>query len=221
VPVRKIPRSHCSLTGIHAGGPGGRGVAFESSLERDFITLQLFDPDVLAIEEQPVEIRYEAGNGRTARYVPDFLVHYRRPGRFPALFEVKYSVELAAKRKEFRARFEAARTYAAARGWEFRVATEHDIRNARLENAKFLVPFRRRGADPGRCARILRVLGAQGAMPISVLLETAWPDARERQFGTHCLWHLISGYRVAADLDRPLTMESVVDAGKDADALEV
>lgn len=210
MPVRKIPRSRRSLTGIFAAGDGGRGIAFESSLERDFITLFSFDPAVAEIEEQPVAIHYTAPTGREARYTPDFLVRYATPGRSPRLFEVKYRAELEEKSEELRPRFEAADAYATERGWTFRVVTEEDLRTARLKNARFLLPFRRHPIDHGRSARILRMLKGWGPMPVARLLEETWPDPDERALGMRCLWQLLSRHRVTADLDIELSDGSVV-----------
>jgi len=48
--------------------------AFESSLERDFLLLLDFDPEVVLYEEQPVTINYHDDQGRRRRYTPDVLV---------------------------------------------------------------------------------------------------------------------------------------------------
>jgi len=210
MPVRKIPRNRRSLTGIVAAGDGERGIAFESTLERDFITLFRFDPAVAEIEEQPVEIPYTAPTGRATKYTPDFLVRYASPGRSPGLFEVKYRAELEEKLEELRPRFEAAEAYAAERGWMFRVVTEDDLRRGRLKNARFLLPFRRDPIDHGRSARILRMLEERGPMPVARLLEETWPDPDERAFGMRCLWQLLSRHLVTADLDIELSDGSVV-----------
>jgi hypothetical protein len=51
--------------------------AFESSLERDFLLLLDFNPDVEFFEEQPVKIVYHGAKGRRRTYTPDVLVRYR------------------------------------------------------------------------------------------------------------------------------------------------
>jgi hypothetical protein len=51
--------------------------AFESSLERDFLLLLDFNPDVEFFEEQPVKIVYHDAKGRRRTYTPDVLVRYR------------------------------------------------------------------------------------------------------------------------------------------------
>jgi len=94
MPVRTIPLSHSSVTGRLASRSGQPSIAFESSLERDFAVLQLFDPAVQSIEEQPVRIDYKAPTGRATRYTPDFLVIYRSDVPPSRLVEVKYQAEL-------------------------------------------------------------------------------------------------------------------------------
>ncbi|MEI7610177.1 MAG: Tn7 transposase TnsA N-terminal domain-containing protein [Rhodospirillaceae bacterium] len=128
MPVRAIPISHRSVTGRLASRPGQPTIAYESSLERDFALLQLFDMTVESVEEQPVRIDYVAAGGRSARYIPDFLVFHKGNRPIPRLVEEKYRAELTKKADQYAARFEAARLYAAGRGWTFELATEETMR---------------------------------------------------------------------------------------------
>jgi len=210
MPVRTIPLSHRSVTGRLASRPGQPAVAFESSLERDFALLQLFDPAVETVEEQPVRIAYTAPDNRPAHYTPDFLVVCRPDGPPPRLVEVKYQAELDAKAPDYAARFEAARHYATRRGWRFEVVTEVAIRTPRLENARFLLPYRDRPADPGRCRRLLDRIEEGGAMAAGDLLRAAFPSLGDQAAGLPCLWHLVATGRIAVDLDLPLTMTTVL-----------
>ena len=210
MPVRAIPISHRSVTGRLASRPGQPALAFESTLERDFALLQLFDLTVETIEEQPVRIEYMGSDGLTARYTPDFLVVYKGGARAPRLVEVKYQAELDEKAAQYAARFEAARRYGADRGWGFEVATETTIRTPRLENARFLLPYRRQSADPGRCHRLLEQLTTADAISIGDLLRAAFATIADQQTGLPCLWHLVATGRIVTDLDRPLTMTSLL-----------
>jgi len=134
--VRKMPISHNSVTGRHAMGPGKRSIGYESTLERDFVSLMAFDPGVTDIEEQPVRIDFEDDEGRKRHYTPDYLVH--RNGAPPLLAEIKPSKFLT---PDLEPKFEAAQSYAAARGWEFEVWTEKDIRTPRLQKHSFPSPI--------------------------------------------------------------------------------
>jgi hypothetical protein len=155
MPVRKIPPKQKSLSGIHAGS-GGQGVAFESSLERDFISLMMFDADFISIEEQPVEVPVPGKRGRAGYYIPDFLVHRRE--RPTMLVEVKPADILKSDADHYEERFEAARRFANDRDWEFSIWTEDEIRGPRLENAKFLLPFRTQSLDSSIATALRRKL---------------------------------------------------------------
>src|SRR5437016_4446366 len=56
MPVRKVPKNYRNLTGLVPNTRTSSMTAFESSLERDFLLLLDFDPDVTFYEEQPVTI---------------------------------------------------------------------------------------------------------------------------------------------------------------------
>ena len=46
MPVRKIPKNYRNVTGVHASEKSIGEAQFESTLERDFLTLLEFHPDV-------------------------------------------------------------------------------------------------------------------------------------------------------------------------------
>lgn len=196
MPVRAIPRSHRNVTG-RVAIEGGRAVAFESTLERDFVLMCQFTPGFLSIEEQPVAIRLP--NGR--RYVPDFLVQWS--GRQPDLVEVKPSDRMY----EVEPKRSPAESFARERGWRFIVASEQDIRTPRLTNARFLLPFRRRTVDPGIAARLIATLKAE-VLSLDRVLAAAFPGQEERLRALPVLWHLVATFRIAANLDVALTMDS-------------
>lgn len=218
MPVRKIPMGRRSLTGAHHWDPRARGVAFESSLERDFITLMLLESSVLSIEEQPVKIHFY-DRERNRSYVPDFLVHFKEePSR---LIEIKYREELDRKADEFTPKFEAAANYAQERGWHFEVWTDEEIRTQRLEHAKFLVPFVRQAPDPGISARIISFLRTNNEPETCIddVLNRCWNAESERSRGLRAIWSLIAHRRLQVDLDLPLDKTTVLRLCEDtADA---
>lgn len=206
MPVRKIPISHSSITGRHALGHGKGSVGYESTLERDFVSLMTFDPDVTGIEEQPVRIEYQDNEGRKRHYTPDFLIE-RWAGR-TLLAEIKPSKFVT---QELEPKFNAARAYASARGWLFEVWTEKDIRTHYLNNIRFLLRYRDYPADPGRAARILRQIENNGPMAVEELLDACWKDDEQEQaLGLGVLWNLIATGSLEANLELELTMESIL-----------
>jgi len=147
MPVRTVPKNYRSLTGLVPNPRTQSMTAFESSLERDFLLLLDFDPDVEWFEEQPVKIIYHDAKGRRRTYTPDVLVRYRTdPPQArhtkPLLCEVKYRDDLRQHWAEYRPKFRAAQCYARQQGWRFHVVTERHVRTPYLENVKFLRSYR-------------------------------------------------------------------------------
>lgn len=209
MPVRKIGLCYRSVGGRVPIGAGRAAVAVESTLERDFALLQRFDPDVAGIEEQPVRIEYRDGQGTKRRYVPDFLVTYRDRGRPTRLVEVKYSTDQHLLAGSLEERFTAARAYATERGWVFALVTEKEIRTPRLENATFLLPFRDRPPDPVFRSRMLEVT-ARKPVTVQELADFVAGDTGDRARVLPSLWALVARLEITADLDQPITMQTVL-----------
>lgn len=94
MPVRKIPRSYCHVTGLVSSDKSSEMIAYESRPERYFIKHASFNPNVKSCEEQPVKISYTMKNGKSSHYTPDFLVHFTddlTPSKYwkPLLIEIK------------------------------------------------------------------------------------------------------------------------------------
>ncbi len=211
MPVRRIPHSRRSVTGIVTSG--GRSLRVESTLERDFATLSLFDRDIFGVEEQPVCVRY-LHEGRARRYTPDFLV--RHLSAAPRLIEVKYLADLAKNEDRYAPGFAAARQYAAGRGWSFEIATEADIRTPRLENARFLLPHRSTHPDEVMRSNILGA-AAGGSPTVRALVNAvAGEDQVARATALQALWHLVATFVITVDLDTPITMDSTLRLSAEA-----
>lgn len=210
LPVRKIGRSHSSLRAVHPSTKTGRLIQLESALERDFCCLLEFAPDITNYLEQPLTIEYEL-EGRTRRYTPDFLVHYvnERPS---VLAEIKYKVDLQTNWAQLKHKFRAAKCYAAAAGWEFRVYTEVEIQTPYLLNAKLLLRFK----DPHFpvCSEyrqlLLELVAKLNESTPAELVLTASPDADIQAKLLPVLWHLVSRGLIGCNLFQSLTMQSQV-----------
>lgn len=59
MPIRKIPKNYRNITGIVTASKAGAAAQFESTLERDFLALLEFYPEVKAFDPQQVEIEWE------------------------------------------------------------------------------------------------------------------------------------------------------------------
>lgn len=218
MPVRKIPKNYLGVTGGFSSGKNGRALGFESLLEKDFMILLEFDPEVERFEEQPVRIPVEAKGRRPTSYVPDVLVHYRpaRNGkaRKARLVEVKKRSDLEKNREKYAPKFAAAKRYAADRGWEFHVMSDEDIRTPRLPNLKFLREYRLIAPDATEIHAVLDgIMNAGGRIEMHALLERMHDSDNHKLQTIPVIWHLVVCGQVHVDLDQPLTGETVLALG--------
>ena len=213
MPVRTVPKNYRSLTGLVPNTRTQSMTAFESSLERDFLLLLDFHPDVEFFEEQPVKIVYHDANGRRRTYTPDVLVRYRndRPQARhtkPLLCEVKYRDDLRQHWVEYRPKFRVAQRYARQQGWRFQVVTERHVRTPYLDNVKFLRPYRARPGNDVYRTQLLSTLATLGATDPATLLAAVCQDRWQQAQLLPMLWQLIATRHIGADLSQPLTMHS-------------
>jgi hypothetical protein len=209
MPVRDIPIGNRAVTGTHARS----GTRYESSLERDFLELVMADPSVESVEGQPVRIEYLAGTGRKLSYTPDALVTYRPDPetgavRPPLLCEIKYRGEFRTKFAELRPKILAARAFAKARGWTFKVVTDREIRTTKFSNLRFLSAFRDRAPENAIVDRICIALDRYGVCTPFELLRAISDDQFEQAAAIPTLWWMVAHGHVYADLSAPLTMNS-------------
>lgn len=77
--AREIRANHRSITGWITGQQKQGSIPFESTLERDFAYLALFEPSVERVHSQPMTLCYTDEDGAMRHYTPDFLVEYSIP----------------------------------------------------------------------------------------------------------------------------------------------
>lgn len=183
--------------------------AFESTLERDFVTLLEFDIAVDRYEEQPLRISYLGRDGRRHPYTPDFFVHYRGDA-ISTLCEIKYRRELFENWSEFKERLKAGRIHASERGWRFQIFTEVEIRTPYLTNARFLLPYQRCQPNWEDAQLLLDTLRRYEDSTPKRLIEEIYCDIGDRARILSTLWKLVADRTVGVDLDQRLTMESSI-----------
>lgn len=198
--MRRIPLSRRShITGFQ---PSPAGLAdHESALERDFVTRVRFDDPAVVISSQPVTISFQDGAKRR-RYTPDFLLH-----RSIELIEVKYEADLRENEPRLAPAFAAARAWAQERGGTFRVVTETEIRGARLDNARRLLPLRDVPLDVGVAAAALsaaRGLASPTLGSVLALLQV------ERPLALATMWRLIARGALRVDLTVKITVDTAI-----------
>ena len=213
MPVRTVPKNYRSLTGLVPNSRTQSMTAFESSLERDFLLLLDFDPDVEFFEEQPVKIVYHDAKGRRRSYTPDVLVRYRTDPRQARhtkarLCEVKYRDDLRQHWAEYRPKFRAAWRYARQQDWRFCLVTERHVRTPYLENVKFLRPYRTLPVNDAYQTQLLSTLATLEATDPASLLTAVFEDRWQQAQLLPMLWQLVATRQIGIDLEQPLTMQS-------------
>ena len=209
-PTRRITKSHCSITGKKPSKKTGNTHRFESTLERDYITLLEFDDQVDYYVEQPVTIHYlHDGNDRI--YTPDFLVVYKSSANIkPLLSEIKYKLDLQLHEAEYEPKFNAAIRFAEENGYQFSVITEDSIRNVCLKNYDFLNRYIHQEVNIEHASLLLTSLMG---------LEESTPEALIAKCGTtvnhkgellYALWQLVAKRDISCDLKVPITMISKI-----------
>ncbi|QCP14894.1 heteromeric transposase endonuclease subunit TnsA [Pseudoduganella umbonata] len=199
-----------SLTGrlTVATGPG---VAFESSLERDWLICLDFNPQVKLILEQPFTVTYET-EGCTQRYTPDVLAQYDDvDGLTPIIvYEVKLLEDLRKSWSKYRKRFSAAVSFCRERDWRFKIVTEKHIRTPFLENAKFLRTYKRSPVQQLYRDQLLYSLKALGPATPQSLLAFSYLQFESKMAALPELWRMVATGELGAELSKPLTMSSPI-----------
>lgn len=176
MPVRKVSRHRGSAVGQFPSMKMNRMIAFKSLLERDFIYLLDYDPEVTWFEEQPVRIEY-IHEEKLRHYTPDFL-----------LLEQEHHVLVECKPDRFtdtaenRRKFTVAWQWCQECGWQFRIVTEQEIRAGyRLQNVQLLTRYARQPVDPairGQIAAVLRGIPSGMTLENVVRALPAFPPSK-------------------------------------------
>ena len=190
---------------------------FESTLERDFVTLLEFDKTV-DYDEQPVRIRFMGRDGRRHPHVPDFLVFFwaqaRVPGKQPCLYQVKYDSDLRAGWPGLKPALLAASRYAKLQDWDSAIVTDRHIRTTYLNNARFLLPYTYYPPNPGDEQVLMASVSELREATAQSLLASIFRSDRVNQAQLiPTLWNLVGRRLIGVDLDQPLAIgESLVAA---------
>lgn len=210
MPVRKIPKNYRSVTGKFSSIKNGRSISFESTLERDlFLTLE-FDPSVTSYEEQPLVIAGEV-DGLNIKYTPDCLATCEDGSQI--IYEVKFQCDLDSDDGEIARRFRLAEAYAVQHGAEFKVVTEKEIRDARLDNLKFIYRFTSPPRDLGQMSKVIKSALKQ-PMPINQLLAALATDRFQQAAFIPVVWHLVFIRELRMDMDVPLAADTILEVSR-------
>ena len=190
------------------------GQEYEDLLERDFLKLLQFDLSVREFIAQAIDIEYEF-HGSIHIYTPDVLIHYHPypdgNQRKTDLVEVKPDAFEANPGTQDAAKFDAARRVCEREGWRFLIVREDQIRIPRLGNAEFLFRYVHRAHNPALTTRLVECLTQlRGSASAEQLLSAVCCTRAERAKWFPELWTLVAQRKIGADLDQPLTMNSML-----------
>ena len=211
MPIRKIPKNYRNVTGVAASRKAIGSAEFESTLERDFIALLEFSPEVERFEVQPLKIVWREELGNLRSYTPDVLVEFKPDiGRSPWLCEVKYRADLKKDWDEMKPKLRQGVHHARLRNWRFRLVTEVEIRTTYLKNVRFLRPFKYRRIPDSSTERLLAQLRSVQCTTPTGLIHAITADARGQAEWLPALWHLMACHRVGVNLESALTMDTPI-----------
>lgn len=213
MPVRKIPRSYCHVTGLVSSEKSGEMIAYESRPERYFIKQVSFNPNVKSCEEQPVKIPYSLKNGKPSHYTPDFLVHFNEhltSSEYwkPLLVEVKPRHRLFKDWAILHPKFLAAREYSYRRGWEFTIITDRELVTPYLDNIIFLTRYRNYPISKTDEDLVLDILENLANPTPESILQKITKDNNQIMHLIPVLWKLVANFEIGIDLEVRLNMHS-------------
>ena len=224
---RKIGYTYGSVSGYFSFRKE-KSIAFESTLERDLLTILEYNDSVSDVIEQPVTIEYINDNGVNTTYTPDFLVYFNEPKtnnleieRKPWLIEVKPTDILRKKCKELKRKFRVAVKYARENDMIFKVFDERRIRTQVLENILFLKRYKNYVYNEDDEDNILACVHAMGQVKIDIVLEFCFVTEEQKRIGLGQIWNLVANKKLICDIDKKLSLFTEVFVNDDIEFEEM
>jgi hypothetical protein len=211
MPIRKVPKNYRNVTGVAASDKAVGSAQFESTLERDFLAILEFSPEVDRFEVQPLKIEWRDNQDTPRSYTPDVLVEFRPEiNRPPWLCEIKYRTDLKKDWETLHPKFLRGIRYAKQRHWRFRLITEVEIRTSYLANIRFLSPFKFRNIPEASTELLFGLVQEARTTTPAKLLQALSPDRQGQAEWLPVLWHLMAHHRIGVDLEVELSMDSPI-----------
>ena len=212
-PVRDIPIQSRSVAGRIFSYKNNRYVSYESQLELAFIYHLEFSPEVQSYVEQPIKVYYK--NEKNKRYyIPDFIVYYKDYRLKPLIVEIKYSREIQERKEFIKKKVAILQKYAEENNLNFRLITEKELINNRLENYKFLYRYLPEPLYISEFYSIRQSIiefmrNAIKSTPKEII-EILGNSLEEKAKVLTVLWHLLANNVLTTDLDKPLSNTSIL-----------
>lgn len=204
--TRVIAPVHRSVSGVYAFRDI-TPIAFESTLERDFLIRMEFSLSVSAVVAQPAQVPFTDSRGRSRSYTPDFLVYFRQEEQSlrnypkPELIEIKLASEWQQHWRRWLPKWKAARRYAQDRGWVFHIVDESRIRDGVLDNIRFLERYKNRQFPEEESRWVLDNVAALGSASFDYVVARHFMGIYRAEGIAH-VWHLLATQRLVCDMSR-------------------
>lgn len=196
--VRTFKGNYRSITGFvsYRGEP----LAYESTLERDFLIYHIFRQDVLDIIPQPISIPF-VKNGISYNYTPDYFVRFKCGEAVRSLIvEVKYREDWQANWREWSNKWKAAIQYCKENGYRFTIYDESRIRHQAFYNVNSLSAYKNLAIERGEIKAILQEIECRRRITVEKLLELFYKGDCLRPKGKRILWSLMSQQMIGFDI---------------------
>ncbi|AXK48472.1 heteromeric transposase endonuclease subunit TnsA [Aliarcobacter trophiarum LMG 25534] len=217
---RKIGYTYSSVSG-HYAFRKEKSIAFESTLERDLLTILEFNSSVFDVTEQPITIEYINKNSREVTYTPDFLVLFNDPNeltnitsvsRKPLLIEVKPRDILIKKWNILKPKFQIATKYAKSNDMKFKIFDETRIRTPYLKRIQLLNRYKNMETEWWWKEWVfigLEALGGHSTIDELVVFKFRG-GVLDRKLATGVIYHLIANKILNADISQRLDFQTKI-----------
>jgi len=213
---RKVGYTYGSLSGVFSFRKE-KSISFESTLERDLLTILEFNESVSDVIEQPVTIEYTNKNGRETTYTPDFLVYFRQPKSAlmksvykPLLIEVKPRNIIKKKYKTLKPKFKIGTKYAYQNDMLFKIYDESRIRGQYFKNISFLKRYKKLKYNIDEEEKILKHVEMVGHTEIDHILEFLYVTEEQKGIALGQIWNLLSNKKLLCFFGEALNQRTIV-----------
>ncbi len=213
---RKIGYTYLSQSGYFSFRRE-KEIAFESRLEKDFLTSVAFNNKVINIEEQPFTLTYTTSRGRETVYTPDYMIIFKHETEDipsfskPIIAEIKPRDVLRKDFCDFRERFKAIISYCQKNDMIFRIYDESRVRTLYFNNITKVLRYRRYRYDPIEKDTILNYVHATGQTTVGMAAEVFGGTDMDKAEVIGHIYHLLATKQLLADLvTRPLGIHTEI-----------
>ena len=207
--IRKIKKSHISVTGYFSSYKNKRQINFESKLEHDFYLLLEFDEQVKSYKEQPFNIYY-IYQDKKRRYTPDALVNYikkkKKVFEVKPIFKIQNDIELKEKIELQKQKIKKEKNL------ELSIFTDANIDKIYMDNIKIIYNFafiKENKEIENKIKNELLKLNIQ--IQIKELLDRITNNQFDRLKYIPYIWNLVFNNPRCVDFTKKITMASTIN----------